>query len=257
MSQDFRLVQGRVAAYLRDPASHPAPGGIESRRLKVYQDLFYNNIEGFLRQGFPVLHAILDAAGTWHGLVRRFFASHACATPYFTDISAEFVGWLEAGSAPPEYPAYAAELAHYEWMELVLALADAPDPPSDLLRAGDVMALCPVLNPVLRTLRYRWPVTTLGPDNADVDPLPELLHLLMYRDREDGVRFMAINPATAALLEQLGLDADRPRSGEAHLLRLAEGMPGVEPGSIMAFGQSLLQDFLERGVLIGLQPQSR
>ena len=256
MTQDFRQLQRTVASYLRDPASCAPPGAIEPRRLKVYEDLFYNNIEGFLRGGFPVLHKILDAAGSWQALVRRFFASHACETPYFTDIAGEFVGWLQTDGAASEYPAYAAELAHYEWMELVLALEDAPAPPADLHRSGDVMALCPILNPVSRTLRYQWPVTTLGPDNADVEPLQEPLHLLMYRDHDYAVRFMAINLPTAELLEQLRLGREQPTTGLVHLQQLAERMPGVEPERLLAFGQSLLEDFLERGVLIGLLPHN-
>lgn len=251
-NQNFLQVQRRVAAYLRDPDINPPPDVIEQRRLKVYQDLFYNNIEGFLRQGFPVLHGILDAADAWHPLVRRFFSTHACETPYFTEISAEFVGWLQAGKAPPESPAYAAELAHYEWMELALALEDAPPHPAGLLATGDVMTHCPVLNPVSRTLRYRWSVATLSPDNPDADPLTEPLDVLMYRDRGDVVRFMAINPVTADLLEQLAINEGNPRSGQSHLQHLAERMPGIEPGRILAFGQTLLEDFLERGVLIGL-----
>ena len=257
MSSDFRQVQRKVASYLRDPDSCPPPATVEPRRLKVYEDLFYNNIEGFLRQGFPVLHGILYAAGTWHELVRGFFASHACETPYFTDIAAEFVGWLQAGNAPTGYPAYSAELAHYEWMELVLALEDAPPSPPGLRGTGDVMALCPVLNPVSRTLRYRWPVTTLGPDNPHVDSLPEAMQLLVYRDRDDVVRFMSINAATAELLEQLGLDAEHTCTGLILLQRLSERMPDVDPGQVLAFGQSLLEDFLERGVLLGLLSRER
>jgi len=254
MTADFVKVQRAVASYLRNPASNPPPHGVEQRRLNVYQDLFYNNIEGFLRQGFPVLHRILSAAGNWHPLVRQFFATHACTTPYFTGISVEFVNWLQAGNTPPECPAYAAELAHYEWMELALALEDAPAAPAGLRTTGDVMSLSPMLNPVLRTLRYRWPVTTLGPDNPDADPLPELMHLLMYRDREDVVRFMAINQVTAELLEQLAIGHEQPCSGLSHLQRLAERLPEVEPARILTFGQSLLENFLERGILIGLLP---
>lgn len=109
-----------------------------------------------------------------------------------------------------------------------------------------------MLNPVSQTLRYRWSVATLSSDNSHADPLPELLHLLMYRDRDYVVRFMEINPVIADLLEQLALNEDNPRTGQSHLQQLAERMPGVEPGRILAFGQPLLEDFLERGVLIGV-----
>jgi len=254
VSRNFQQIQHKVASYLRDPTGRPSPGNIEARRLKVYEDLFYNNMEGFLRGGFPVLHGILDAAGTWHPLVRQFFSSHPCETPYFTEISGEFVGWLQAGSASAGYPPYAAELAHYEWMELVLALEDASSTTAELSTTGDIMTQCPVLNPVSRVLRYQWPVTTLGPENPDVDPLQEPLHLLMYRDAENSVRFMSINLPTAELLSQLSLSASHPETGRAHLKRLAEKMPGIAPEQVLAFGQSLLEDFIRRGVLIGLLP---
>jgi len=79
----------------------------------------------------------------------------------------------------------------------------------------------------------------------------------MYRDHKDVVRFMAINQPTAELLEQLRTGVETYRTGRYHLQRLAESMPGMEPGRILAFGQSLLEDFIERGILIGLIPDDR
>jgi len=35
-----------MARYLRDPQNNPPPAGVEQRRLKIYEDLIYNNIEG-------------------------------------------------------------------------------------------------------------------------------------------------------------------------------------------------------------------
>ncbi len=36
-------LQRRFAAHLRDPATAPAPEGIEDRRLQVYRELFFDN----------------------------------------------------------------------------------------------------------------------------------------------------------------------------------------------------------------------
>ena len=47
--------QMAMARYLRDPDKEPAPPGVEQRRLKIYQDLVYNNIEGFISGGFKFL----------------------------------------------------------------------------------------------------------------------------------------------------------------------------------------------------------
>ena len=61
----FQRVQYRFAAHLRDPKRNPAPRGIEPRRMKIYRELFYNNVEGFLANAFPVLRRITPDA-RWH-----------------------------------------------------------------------------------------------------------------------------------------------------------------------------------------------
>ena len=60
-----------MARYLRDPAHQPPPEDIEPRRLKIYEELVYNNIEGFLSGGFPILRSLYEDAD-WHGLVCAF-----------------------------------------------------------------------------------------------------------------------------------------------------------------------------------------
>ena len=90
---EFQRLQRSFAAHLRNPQRHPAPSGIEERRLTVYRQLFFNNVNGFLEKGFPVLHSLYDNAG-WRRLVRTFFDQHACASPYFLEIPEEFVTFL-------------------------------------------------------------------------------------------------------------------------------------------------------------------
>ena len=70
MSQ-LRDSQFAMARYLRDPDRETPPAGIEARRLKVYEDLVYNNIESFLTSGFPVVHSLYDESD-WRELVRQF-----------------------------------------------------------------------------------------------------------------------------------------------------------------------------------------
>ena len=69
--------QQRLAKYIRDPDNAEAPSGIELRRLKIYNELFYNNIEGFLGSGFPVLRDIFSEQ-RWHAMVRDFMLKHPC-----------------------------------------------------------------------------------------------------------------------------------------------------------------------------------
>ena len=56
--QSFIETQYQFAATIRDPENKPAPDNIEPRRMTIYRELFYNNIEGFIANGFPVLRQI-------------------------------------------------------------------------------------------------------------------------------------------------------------------------------------------------------
>src|SRR5690606_9656663 len=112
--------------HLRSPAQHPAPSGIEDRRMGIYRDLVYNNIAGFIAGAFPILKEILDET-YWQTLVRDFVSHHTSQTPYFLEISQEFLAYLaHERSQRAEDPPFLLELAHYECVELVLYVAD-PD----------------------------------------------------------------------------------------------------------------------------------
>ena len=86
----FIETQYRFAAHLRDPDNSPAPDGIEDRRMKIYRELIYNNIESFISSGFPILRSVLDDQ-KWHQIIRHFVAQHQSHTPYFLEISQEFL----------------------------------------------------------------------------------------------------------------------------------------------------------------------
>jgi len=159
---EFQRFQFEFTAHLRDPKAQPRPAGVEARRMKVYNELLYNNLEGFLLACFPVLRQVLGA-GKWARLVRAFFAAHRSRTPYFRQIPDEFIQFLQnEWTAPEDAPPYLLALAHYEWIELVLSVSNrSPDRAFDT--AGDLMEGVPLLNPVLANLRYDWPVQRIAP----------------------------------------------------------------------------------------------
>ena len=61
----LQQLQNEFTAHVRNPSSIAAPAGIEGRRMKIYNDLIYNNIESFLSGGFPVLRS-LHRDEDWH-----------------------------------------------------------------------------------------------------------------------------------------------------------------------------------------------
>ncbi|MCA1978957.1 MAG: putative DNA-binding domain-containing protein, partial [Thiobacillus sp.] len=232
---DFQRYQLAFAAHIRDPREHPRPPGVEARRMKIYNELLFNNVEGFLLACFPVLRRMLGAR-KWTRMVRVFFATHRSHTPYFRQIPDEFVQFLQNEWTPPaDYPPWLTQLAHYEWIELVLSVSNrmpgrAFDP------AGDLLDSVPVLNPVLANLHYDWPVHRIAPrrkfDAAET-------WLLVYRDADDRVQFNEINAFTArllALLEGGGL------TGRAALDVLAAETRHPDPALIRRAGSDLLND---------------
>ncbi|UTF61170.1 DUF2063 domain-containing protein [Gilvimarinus sp. DA14] len=237
-------IQRQFAAHLRAPVRNPAPEGIEERRLDIYRDLIYNNIEGFIAGGFPVLREIL-ADDHWHQLVRDFIDRHQSASPYFLQISQEFLTYLQNERAPdPRDPPFLLELAHYEWVELALDVADEtlPEavPHDDLLSAGIEVSK------LLWCLSYQYPVHRLGPGYQPQTPPAELTYLLVYRNRADQVEFMLSNAATVHFIKLL---QERAGSASDALARLAADMGGVDPAGLASFARNLLLDLQARDIL--------
>lgn len=250
----LRAQQFALARHVRDPATHGPPPGIEDRRLAIYRDLFYNSIEGLLAGNFPVIRRTLGDAA-WHVLVRAFYAGFRCRTPLFTEIGREFVRFLEQramddGATEDRDPPWLAELAHYEWVELALQIADDALPPHD--PDGDLLAQRPVQSPLAWALAYRWPVARIGPDHRP-DTAPDAPTLLLVRrDGAGDVRFSELSPLVFRLLELLA-DEAMP-DGRAALHALAAEAGAADAAGFLAEGTAMLQRLRAEGVLLGTQP---
>lgn len=237
---------GTLADYVRDAGTHPGPPGIEARRLKVYGDLVYNNLEGLLAGNFPVIRTTLGDAG-WQALVRGFLARHASRTPLFTELGREFAAFLgsEAGS-DPQHP-WLAELAHYEWAELGLQLSDATMPPHD--PAGDLLEHTPLLSPLAWALAYRWPVSRIGPDFQPVELPAQPTLLLLRREANGSVHFSTLSPLLFRLLELLEANADGTGRDMLHRLAQEAGEPDLD--GFVRQARPMLQRLHAEGVLPG------
>lgn len=233
-----------MARYLRDPANHAAPEGVESRRLKIYADLIYNNIEGFISGGFPVLRSLYEDSD-WHGLVRLFIDQHRCHSPYFLEISQEFIQFLmEDFPARDIDPPFIAELAHYEWVELALDTAGEELPARSPL--DDVLQAVPRLSPLAWSLAYRYPVHRIGPGFRPAEE-GEPTYLVVYRNREDDVRFMELNAVSARLLE--AIKDNRSTRARELLAALAREL-GLDEESIISHGADQLRQFFDLSIVL-------
>ncbi|HJT98051.1 MAG TPA: putative DNA-binding domain-containing protein [Rhodanobacteraceae bacterium] len=240
-------LQRAFAQHVRNPANAPAPADIEPRRMAVYADLFFNNVESLVAANFPVIRSLYDDS-EWRALVRAFYRDHRCHTPLFTEIAREFIRYLETRAGDPPY---LAELAHYEWIELALSLdetdlaAIAHDPD------GDVVDGIPLVSPLARVLAYRFPVHRIRADFRPAEPPAQPTLILLVRDRADELRFLEIEPLTALLVERLQRNAGA--SGRECVRALLAGLGRDDEGARQS-GIAMLRQLRQREAVLGTRP---
>ena len=246
----FQRYQADFAAHIRDPKGHPRPVGVARRRMQVYNDLLFNNVESFLLACFPITRKILGVR-RWKRLAREFFASYKCQSPLFRQISEEFVRFLQNRDTNPKDPVFLAHFAHYEWVELAVDIAPGEPEWERIDVAADLLSHRPVLTPTLRTLEYPYPVHRIGPRFQPKAPDPEPTHLVVFRDQEDTVRFVVINVVSARLLALL-LESDI--TGEAACMQIASELAHPKPAMVVAGGGAILEGLRQQGAILGACP---
>ena len=245
----FKKIQYEFTAHLRDPDRNSAPGGIEDRRMEIYRGLLYRNVQNFIKSAFPVLRRLYNDED-WHRMVRDFFANHRSSSPYFRNISREFLDYLENERKPqPEDPIFINELAHYEWVEICLANSDLEPDMTTVDPKGDLMQNVPVLSPLAEFFEYHFPVHRISPDFQPKQTSTQPVFLMIYRDRQDKVGFIELNPITAKLIEQL--KNNQLKTGKQLLEEIAETLQHPNPDVVFRNGGKILEQLRAKDILLG------
>lgn len=246
---DFQRRQLAFTAHIRDPQNTPRPEEIPARRMAIYTELFFNNINDQLSSNFPVLREITPDE-RWHAMVRDFMIRHRSETPLFTEVGQEFLAYLqqERETAADDWP-FMLELAHYEYVELAVAISTADEGLADYDPNGDLLSGRPLVGPTAWNLTYQWPVHTIGPEYLPDEPPEQATHLVVYRDRMDDVHFLQINVVTQRMLQLL---KENPQlSGLEILKAVAAELTHPDPDVVVTAGQELLEELRKRNVILG------
>ena len=246
MADDLQAQLDTIARYVRSPDTQPGPPGIEPRRLQLYGDLLFNNVDSLLAGNFPVIRQTLGDAA-WHALIQRFFATHRSCTPLFTRIGLELIDFLATAEGHDPQRLWLAELAHYEWAELDLQLSDAPQPAHD--PHGDLLEGIPVLSALAWPLAYAWPVARIGPDLQPHTAPPEPTLVLLQRDSAGKVQFSTLSPGLFQLLERIA--ANSTSSGRELLAQLADEAGQLDLDAFIEAARPMLDRLQLQGVLPG------
>jgi len=249
----FIGLQLAFTAHLRDPDGDEPLADVPAARMQVYADLVFRNLETLVGSAFPVAKAVLGSS-RWPALVREFLRRHPSATPYFPEVSQEFlefVSHLPVGVGLPDsaVPGFLAELCHYEWVELALDLADVALP-QDVAADGDLRTGVVVPSPLAWPLTYAYPVHRIGPGHEPLAPGAHPTHLVVHRGADERVRFMEVNDLTQRLLLLL----DGTVTGQGALERLSEEAPLALRDALRTAGPEILERLRSAGVLLGTRP---
>ncbi|MCE7913723.1 MAG: DUF2063 domain-containing protein [Nitrosomonas sp. PRO4] len=248
---DFVRLQYAFAAHIRNPEKNPSPEKIEYRRMKIYRELLYNNVEDFIANTYPVLRKITPD-DRWHSMIRDYFANHLSHTPLFTEMPREFLKYLEHERQPqPDDPPFLLELAHYEWVELALSILDEKVDETTINSDGDLLDGKLVISPLAWTLNYRFPVQKIGPDFQPTDPGGTPTHLVIYRDVSFDIHFIEINAITARLLHLISTNPNK--TGRALLQQIATELNHPRPDIVMDGGMEILNNLIKRAVILRIR----
>lgn len=238
MLKPWQNFQADFGAYLRDPEQETLPQGVAPRRAKVYEDLLFNNIRGFINTCFPICKTLLPK-DEWEALARSFFRDWRCHSPRFNDIPKEFLDYLASDISPELKRPWLLQLAHYEWVELAVDTFDESG--LSIENTAEVR-----VNPSLQNLIYDWPVHQISPDYMPTDM--QQTFLLVYRNEEHEVKFTEINAATSALINLF--EQGYTQSDEV-LSKLAAQMNVPINDTFKRFGLDMINQLLEQGILHG------
>ncbi len=248
-TNNFQDVQNVFTQHMRDPENNVAPEGIEDRRLKIYRELVYNNIEGFIANSFPILRKVVKDE-QWHLMLRDYVSNHQAHTPLFPKMPQEFIHYLEhERSGHTDDYLFLLELAHYEWIETSLSMDSREISFDGIDQEGNLLEGIPVLSSLAMPLAYQWPVHNISPDFLP-DTLPEqATYIVVYRDRHDEVGFIELNPVSAKLIE--ACLNNNTQSGREILLSIAEQLQHPNPDAVIKGGLEIMQDFKNKDILLG------
>ncbi|WP_133139716.1 DUF2063 domain-containing protein [Legionella genomosp. 1] len=194
MSNSIKILQTTFTSSLRHSEE-----SADTSRINLYQNLVFSSFNDLIKPCFPVLKSIISAS-LWEELIRDFIRNHPVSTPLFYQIPGEFVRFLQESANLSKHPPFLADLAHYEWMELVIELAMDE---SEQVPATAVAPLTGVFrfSTTAAMHHYHYPVEQISENYLPQQP--EDSFLIIWRDANDKVGFMKITAFVYHLLNYM------------------------------------------------------
>ncbi|MBE8167162.1 MAG: DUF2063 domain-containing protein [Shewanella sp.] len=242
----FVDIQNEFMDYIKDP-SLPLPSNMPLKRMTVYRELFFNNVKGFVSNSFPVLQGLYEE-DVWLELVQKFFVTHDCHSPIFIEIAQEFLLFLQNEYEPTEHdPVFMLELAHYEWLELVVSVAINTRDLTELM-ADDILEQGLCLSDSTKVAQYSFDVQHISLDYQPTEPLETPEFFCVFLDSEEDVSFLKLTPLSAQVLSYI------EQAGTTKFIEIIQWLeqmyPQMDPAAIQQGCLQLLSQMVEKKIVL-------
>ena len=215
-------------------------------RLLVYRRLVRGTLREALHATIPrTLARLGEHFEAWFA---EFLAVSPPVTRYLRDLTPQFLRFAqERWASDPDIPAYLADLARHEALQVEVASLLAR--PKGHIQAELSLDRGVEFIDAVRLVHYEWAVHRLPEDETSrVLPEHSAVSLLVYRSPEHDVRYLELGPFALSLL--VNLLTERLSLQEA-LVRAAERAGVPLDDHLLTRAAKLLANLAERGALLG------
>lgn len=250
----FQQMQYLFAAHIRDPNGVPYDANetifnakpIEARRLKAYEELFFNNVHSFFSNLFPVLKECFGE-DRWAEIVREYMQKHRARTPLFHELGQEFLLFLQDEfESKASDPIFYYELGHYEWVELELAIEQSE---TSLYKGSLQLSTQVRLAATAMPLYYEWPVNQISADSMPTEKPISPTCLFVFRKPDYGVEFMEISAGLFFLLSGF---LDNQSKTVSEIVEEVAKDTGQDHEALQLFALDILNKLADKGVFVEL-----
>ena len=151
--------------------------------------------------------------------------------------------------ADDDYP-FLTELAHYEFGELARRVSANENDLAGVDPNGDLLTGVPVKSVLSWAFAYQFPVHRISKDCLPAETTEQPSYLAIYRGSDDKVRFLELNPVTAALLDAVE-NNQASLSGEDLLRELATRIHYPDVDALISHGADALLEMRQLDILTG------
>lgn len=235
-----KLLNQQLNAFSQAVRLFKAPENSEFNieKLSIYQYQVLNNAIEIISPCFPILSSIMGIE-SWRALILAFLKTSQLLTPIYHELPYELVKYLQKAQLT-KYP-FAADLSHYEWLELELEFIDAE---SNAHFDNHLLLTTWRLSNSARLVAYEYDVHNI---NKNYQPLEKLIsHYIVYKNM-DRIEFITLAPNSYQLLECILKQEQSPMQTIENLCQL---YPDLNPAQLQSQSQELIELLYHENIII-------